>query len=64
MPWIGEKLAADFKKGPAAIELYAHTGDTESDFDAFENDNVASARENAKVVAEHLAIAVKQWAKA
>ena len=29
MPWIGEKLAGDFEKGPAAVELYAHTGDTE-----------------------------------
>ena len=32
MPWIGVKLAADFAAGPAAVELYAHAGDTESDF--------------------------------
>jgi hypothetical protein len=48
-------------KGPAAVELYAHTGDAEADFDAFENENVAAA--NAAVVAQHLAIATRQWAK-
>ena len=62
MPWIGEKLAGDFDKGPVAVELYSHSGDTETDFDAFENENVAEA--NAKVVAAHYAIAKKQWAKA
>ena len=61
MPWLGAKLEADFAKGPAAVELYAHTGDTEADFDAFENENVASS--NAAVVAHHLTIAKKQWAK-
>ena len=61
MPWLGEKLAADFDKGPAAVELYAHAGDTEADFDAFENVNVAS--QNAEVVAKHLAMASKQWKK-
>ena len=61
MPWIGEKLAADFDKGPAAVELYSHSNDMEADFDAFENENVAEA--NANVVADHLAMAKKQWAK-
>ena len=34
---------------------------TQADFDAFENENVAS--ENAAVVAKHLAMATKQWKK-
>ena len=63
MPWIGEKLAGDFTAGPEAVELYAHTGDTEADFDAFENKNVAEAPGNAAVVAAHLTIAKKQWEK-
>ena len=61
MPWRGEKLVADFDKGPAAVELYAHTGDTEADFDAFENANVAG--QNADIVGKHLAMATKQWKK-
>ena len=44
------------------MELYSHSNDMEADFDAFENENVAEA--NAKVVADHYAIAKKQWAKA
>ena len=62
MPWLGEKLAADFAKGPAAVKLYAHDGDSEADFDEFENVNVAAAQ--AGVVAEHFAIAKQQWEKA
>jgi len=61
MPWLGEKLAGDFVAGPAATELYAHQGDTEADFDAFENENVAA--ENKEVVSKHYAMAKKQWAK-
>ena len=61
MPWLGHTLSADFEKGPAAVELYAHTGDTEADFNGFENENVAKA--NPAVVAQHLAIAKKQWEK-
>ena len=56
--WFPTRAVA---KGPAAVELYAHTGDAEADFDAFENENVAAA--NAAVVAQHLAIATQQWAK-
>lgn len=61
MPWIGEKLAADFEAGPVAVELYSHNGDNEVDFDQFENENVATAHPS--VVAAHLAIAKKQWEK-
>ena len=60
-PWIGEKLAADFAKGAAAVELYGHASDTEAEFDGFENANVAAA--NPDVVATHLAIAKRQWEK-
>lgn len=61
MPWDGQRLAADFDKGPEAVELYAHRWDDEADYDAFENTNLAA--KNRAVVAEHLAIARRQWEK-
>eukprot|EP01048_Picozoa_sp_COSAG05_P006985 COSAG05_NODE_476_length_9460_cov_8.847025_9_plen_64_part_00 len=63
MHWLGDKLVGDFSMPPAAVELYDHAGDTEADFDAFENENVAGVSGNAGVLAEHLALAKKQWAK-
>ena len=63
MHWLGEKLVGDFDRAPAATELYSHAGDTEADFDAFENENLAGLAAHATVVAEHLAIAKKHWAK-
>ena len=59
---VGHRLAADFSQGPQAVELYGHAGDTEADFDGFENANVAAA--NPVVVARHLALAKRQWDKA
>jgi len=61
MWWDGLKLAPDFTKPPAATELYAHTNDTESNFDTFENVNVAP--NYPAVVAEMMAMARKQWEK-
>lgn len=61
MPWLGDKLAADFDRGPAAVELYSHDGDAESDFNAFENANVAAS--NPDIVAKHFTIAKAQWHK-
>ena len=40
--WNGTALVADWG-GPAAVELYNHTGDDGSDMDAFENENLAAA---------------------
>ena len=40
--WNGTALAAHWD-GPAAVELYNHTGDDGSDMDAFENENLADA---------------------
>ena len=59
MHWDGQNLRGDFRKPPAAVELYDHHGDTELDFDAFENENVAESNPN--VVAQMLARAKKQW---
>lgn len=61
MWWNGAKLAAYFDKPPAAVELYAHSGDEEADFDKFENENVA--KQNPDVVAVHFAMAKAQWEK-
>jgi len=61
MWWNGEKLEADWARAPVAIELYSHEGDTEADFDAFENTNVAS--QNEAIVQQHMVIAKKQWQK-
>ena len=61
MYWDGLRLAANFSQPPAATELYAHQGDAEADYDAFENENVAA--QNSQVVNEHFALAKKQWEK-
>lgn len=61
MWWDGSNLVGDFSRAPAAVELYSHQGDEESDFNAFENENVAAA--NADIVQEMLAVAKVQWSK-
>ena len=43
------------------VELYAHAGDSETDFDLYENVNVAAA--NPAVCAKMHSLAVKQWEK-
>ena len=58
--WNGTLLVPDFGRDPAGVELYAHTGDMEADFDMFENENVAAT--NKDTVDKLHAIAVKQWA--
>ncbi len=40
--WNGAKLQGDFTRPPIGAELYDHSGDTEKDFDSFENANIAS----------------------
>eukprot|EP00038_Savillea_parva_P009232 m.182153 g.182153 ORF g.182153 m.182153 type:complete len:528 (+) comp15457_c0_seq1:109-1692(+) len=60
MWWDGDNLRGDFSRDPAAIELYAHAGDPESDFNAYENTNVAAA--NSDIVQRMLAVAKTQWA--
>ena len=59
MHWNGKLLKGDFSKDPAAVELYDHSTDTEADFDAFENENVAT--QHPDVVQEMHALAKKQW---
>eukprot|EP01052_Picozoa_sp_SAG31_P006796 SAG31_NODE_317_length_17813_cov_5.788585_3_plen_170_part_00 len=61
MWWDGSKLKSDFSRAPAGVELYAHKGDTEADFDLFENENVAAEPQNKEVLAQLHAMAVKQW---
>jgi hypothetical protein len=61
MWWDGENLVGDFSRPPAAIELYSHQGDDESDFDAYENVNVAPS--NSAVVQDMLGVAKAQWSK-
>ena len=51
----------DFSRPPVAVELYAHAGDTEAAFDAFENRNVAGTQ--TQVVAQHMALARARWDK-
>jgi len=61
--WDGANLVGDFSKSPVAVELYSHAGDTEADFDAFENVNLAGNPKYANVLSEHYDIAVKHWSK-
>merc|ERR1711879_711725 len=61
--WDGKQLVGDFSKPPVGVELYSHAGDKESDFDAFENANLASDSHYADVVAQHHALAVAHWSK-
>jgi hypothetical protein len=63
MYWNGTLLLPDFSREPAGIELYAHGGDEESDFDMFENENVASDPAHAAVLEKLHAMAVEQWSR-
>lgn len=61
MWWDGLKLAGDFGRPPVAQELYNHLNDTGTEFDNFENENVAA--DNPDVVKTMFDMAKKQWAK-
>lgn len=61
MWWDGSKLAGDFTRPAAGVELYAHSGDDESDFDLYENVNVASVPANKAVVAQMHKLVQQQW---
>ena len=63
MHWNGTLLLPDFSKPAAAVELYAHSGDDESNFDMYENENVASNPANAEVVSHLHAMAEAQWSR-
>ena len=55
-------LLPDSTREPTAVGLYAHAGDTEADFDLYENDNFAADPVNRPVVEKLHAIVVAQWA--
>lgn len=61
LQWDGTKLAGDFSRPPIGVELYAHTGDDGTDFDSFENVNVATDPENQAIVADMHAKAKAHW---
>jgi iduronate 2-sulfatase len=63
MLWNGTLLVPDFGREPVGVELYEHAGDTEADFDMYENVNVAADPAHKATVAELHAMAVKQWSK-
>ena len=46
---------------PLGVELYAHSGDDETNFDAFENVNVAADPAHAATVAKMHALCQKHW---
>ena len=62
--WDGANLVGDFSRSRIGHELYDHSADSEEDFDARENKNVADDPANGEVVARMLAIARGQWEKA
>jgi iduronate 2-sulfatase len=59
--WNGAKLQGDFTRPPIGAELYDHSGDTEEDFDAFENVNVASDPAQKANVGKLYAMAQAHW---
>ena len=62
MHWDGKNLVGDFGRDPAGVELYAHaSGGMETDYDEYENENVADG--NPGVVAAMLARAKAHWGK-
>merc|ERR1712224_395054 len=50
--WDGKLLKPDFSKPLAGRELYAHTGDDGTDYDAFENENLAELSKYSATVDE------------
>ena len=61
--WDRANLVGDFSRPPVGVELYDHRGDTEADFDAFENVNLAGQPRYKDVEAQHYAMAKAQWEK-
>ena len=61
--WDGKRLVGDFSREAPGIELYSHRGDTESDFDLFENENLAYKPEHASVIKAMHQLVIKQWQK-
>ena len=59
--WDGKALKGDFSREAAGVELYPHSGDTEEDFDLFENVNVAVDPSMAPVLAQMHSLVEKQW---
>ena len=59
--WDGKALKGDFSRKAAGVELYPHTGDTEEDFDLFENANMAVDPSMAPVLARMHSLVEKQW---
>jgi hypothetical protein len=64
LPWDGDKLVGDFSaKQNYGVELYTHKGDDGTNFDTFENVNVASDPQYADDVKRLHAMAVAHWSK-
>ena len=61
LPWDGRRVQADFGAQPLGEELYSHAGDDGTNFDAFENNNIAADPRNADLVEELFSMAKKQW---
>ena len=61
LPWDGRRIQGDFGAHPLGEELYLHADDDGTDFDTFENDNVAADPAHAAVVKDLFAMAKKQW---
>ena len=59
--WKGETLAGDFDREAVGLELYSHAGDTEADFDLFENVNVATDPANKATLAQMHREVLAQW---
>lgn len=63
LPWDGVRLQGNFDSSPVGVELYSHEGDTDFDFDKFENENLANQAQYAPVLKQMYMIAVKHWNK-
>eukprot|EP01060_Flectonema_neradi_P004721 TRINITY_DN1309_c0_g1_i8.p1 TRINITY_DN1309_c0_g1~~TRINITY_DN1309_c0_g1_i8.p1 ORF type:complete len:502 (+),score=123.63 TRINITY_DN1309_c0_g1_i8:60-1565(+) len=63
MWWDGVNLVGDFSRPPVGEELYSHAGDTEDDFNTFENVNVVNVPANQQVVKDMRSRVEKQWKK-
>ena len=61
LPWDGRRVQSDFDAQPLGEELYLHSGDDGTDFDAYENSNVVADPRHAAVVKELFAMAKGQW---
>jgi len=59
--WNGTELRAEWSEPSIGVEFYSHVGDLGTDFDAFENENVASDPKNAKLMAVHRNILLKHF---